>query len=581
MKKTVLQPFSKIFPLVLLSALLFFPLNGQVQFQATEVRKSDNIIMEKGKNYFLHEIQKGHTLYSIAKAYGVSEEDILSINPSIQDKPLPVGQVIRIPASTQIPKRTALDNRYLIHEVKPKETLSALSRQYGVRIDDIREANPEITGGLIIGQQVRIPRSKITLAQPDKPIQEANPDQGTTISDGRSPGDEQNKPCRTKAFIHKNDLFDLAILLPLNVEQNDNLPFSDTLDPDYFRFYEFLEGTYMALDSLRQAGLNLSLSVFDTERNPETIRKIIKSGQLSQVDLIIGPVFRSELEVVAPFANSRQIPLVNPLSSYDLSHGNRFVFQARLNPDLQISEAINYLASQYSSNMVIVGRMAEKNQPDFQRFYQQMVEEVKEADPAHKASPRLVYFNEIGRDFLTPESARTSIDAYLKKTVPNFVIIPSNDEVFSTELVNQLNTRSAWYSLSVFGLYQEAFTSHSLENLFNINLELMADLESYPFVDYQDSTVQEFCRAYRDQWNTEPSRYSFQGFDLAYYFGSALLNFGRNLTASVPCWDEVLPHRAFQTPLRFSSTGDGNGFENLAAPVVRFRREDLVRKRVN
>jgi len=574
---------SGLLPLIVLLIFSFCSASVSAQFQATPVKKSDNHVTSNGKDYYIHEVLKGHTLFSIAKAYGVTEEEIIVCNPAIKDNTLPVGLVIKVPDNTSLRtgKKDDWQNRFLIHQVKPKETLSALSRKYGIRIDDIKQANPEIKGGLTIGQEVKIPRDKITVSQPDQTSvnqkQDTDPVSGIT-----TPADQKlNQPCNTKAYIHNQEHFEIAMLLPLHVEENDKMFFTDTLDEDYFRYYEFLEGAYLALDSLRQSGLSLTFSVYDTERNPEMVRALINSGQLNLADLIIGPVYPSELEVAAPFAMSRQIPLVTPLSSFDLTKGNPYVFQARLNPDRQIDEAISYLASHYKDNLLVVCMKTGKNDPDFQHFYQQLQIEVKNADPAHKAAPRLVYFNEIGRDFLTVESTPVRIENYLSRSVLNRIIIPNDDEVFTTELTNQLNTKSADYPLSAFGLYQGAFNSLSLENLFNVNLELFGDLEEYPFVDYQDSAAQNFYANYRISWNADPSRYSFQGFDLTYYFGSALLNFGRNLTASVPCWSEILNHQALQTPFRFYSAGDGNGFDNIALPVIRYRRDDLLRKRVN
>lgn len=574
---------SGILPMIVLLIFSCFSLGVSAQFQATPVKKSDNHITSDGKDYYIHEVLTGHTLYSIAKAYGVTEEEIKACNPAIKDNSLPAGLVIKVPdtAQTKTGKKDALQSKFLIHQVKPKETLSALSRKYGIRIDDIKVANPEIKSGLTIGQEVKIPRDKITVSQPEEASASqqsaTDPGSGDTFQESQ----KLNQPCRTSAYIHNKEHFEIVMLLPLHVEENDNLLFTDTLDENYFRYYEFLEGAYLALDSLRQSGLSLTFSVYDTERNPETVRELINSGKLNQADLIIGPVYPGELEVAAPFARSRQIPLVTPLSSFELTQGNPYVFQARLNPDRQIDLAISYLASQYRDNLVVVCMKTAKNDPDFQRFYKQLQLELKNADPAHKAAPRLVYFNEIGRDFLNGESNLVRIENYLSKSAQNRIIIPIDNEVFTTELINQLNTRSADYPISAFGLYQGAFNSLSLENLFNVNLELFGDLEEYPFVDYQDSAAQNFYASYRSNWNADPSRYSFQGFDLTYYFGSALLHFGRNLTASVPCWSEVLNHQALQTPFRFYSAGDGNGFDNLALPIIRYGRDDLLRRRVN
>ncbi|MDL5053852.1 LysM peptidoglycan-binding domain-containing protein [Oscillatoria laete-virens NRMC-F 0139] len=45
-----------------------------------------------------------------------------------------------------------------VHEVRKGETLYSISRKYGLRIPDVTEANPELTGSTIrIGQKIRIP----------------------------------------------------------------------------------------------------------------------------------------------------------------------------------------------------------------------------------------------------------------------------------------------------------------------------------------------------------------------------------------------------------------------------------------
>ncbi|HBB93626.1 MAG: hypothetical protein A2X22_05405 [Bacteroidetes bacterium GWF2_49_14] len=555
-------------------AIGFTALPGQ--FQPTAVKKSDNLVTVNGKDFYLHEVHQGHTLYSIAKAYGVTEASITEANSVLRTKSLAIGLVIKVPA---LPSAR---EEFLIHIVQEKETLSSLSRQYGIKVDDIRMANPDSRWGLSVGQKVKIPKDKITIRQ------EAT---GQTTAPARNEAAEKEKelpvessgslPCGSKAIPHKTDVFNLVILLPLNLAENDTISYSDTLETDHFRFFEFLEGAYLAIDSLRQSGLNMNLTVLDTERNPETVRNIISSGKLNDADLIIGPVFRSELELVAPFANSRQIPLVNPLSSIDFASGNPYVFQTRLKPEQQVQKVTEYLGSHYKSNVLVIGRYAERNDPDFLSLFDQLKGTLAKADPSGKARPKLVYFNETSRNFLSTESGGTSLEAYLSGNQPNYVIISSNYEVFTTDLINQLNSKSTHFEISAFSLYPSALGSLDLENLFNVNLEVFSDLEENPFVDYHDPAVQNFCRLYGTNWSIEPSRFSFQGFDLTYYFTSALFYFGRNLTETVPCWSEFFHFKPMQTPLFFISGGNGNGFENQAIPIIRYSKAELNRKRVH
>jgi LysM repeat protein len=60
------------------------------------ITKSDNIEMINGKKFYLHKVEKGQTLYSIAKAYQV---DIKILEADTNNIPLKIGQIIKIPAS--------------------------------------------------------------------------------------------------------------------------------------------------------------------------------------------------------------------------------------------------------------------------------------------------------------------------------------------------------------------------------------------------------------------------------------------------------------------------------------------------
>jgi len=68
---------------------------------ATGIRLSGEKIVYSGKNYYMHEVLKGQTLYSIAKAYRVTILDIDRENV-IPAGGVQAGQVLRIPASTSL-----------------------------------------------------------------------------------------------------------------------------------------------------------------------------------------------------------------------------------------------------------------------------------------------------------------------------------------------------------------------------------------------------------------------------------------------------------------------------------------------
>ena len=47
--------------------------------------------------------------------------------------------------------------KYTIHDVAKGETLYSLARHYGVTVDDIKEANEVLAKGLKAGQRIKIP----------------------------------------------------------------------------------------------------------------------------------------------------------------------------------------------------------------------------------------------------------------------------------------------------------------------------------------------------------------------------------------------------------------------------------------
>lgn len=514
----------------------------------------------------------------------VSEEEIKKFNTELSQKSVYPGMVLRIPDLGNASKiqTTQESDQYLSHLVLPKENLFSISRQYGIKVDEIRELNPDAKWGLKTGQVLRIPKERITIAQKTQARNEMKVKEltGDSVKAPESPAAGQ--PCRLKPFPHDNDNFRLSILLPLNISQNDTLTYSDTLRPEHFRFYEFLEGVYLAIDSMRLEGLNLTVEVFDTGKDPEIIKELINDHKLDEADLIIGPVFPNEIAVVSAFSKGKHIPMVSPFSSFDVISNNPYAFQVRNNLTRQIELAIDYMGSKFNQNVLVIGRFSEKSSPDFTRFLANLGQQIKGRDPSEKISIKTVYYSETARSFMNTDSQAIKIGSFLSASKSNYLILPSENEVFITEVINELYQQSNSYQIQVFGLNQWVFKDLDLGNLYNVNLEVYSDFDDdEPFVDFADPAVLNFCLKYKDNWNIEPSKYSFQGFDIAYFFTRALFRFGRNLTASVPCWPEYLNHASMLTPMRFQCGGDNYGYDNHAIMIVRYQKDELVRKKVN
>ncbi len=103
-----------------------------------------------------YSIKPGDTLYSIARFYNVSLDDLLEANPGIDPNRLQVGQTICIPLAT--PPVTCPQNSF-VYLIQAGDTFYRLARRYNISVDSLIRANPNIDpDALLIGQNICIPR---------------------------------------------------------------------------------------------------------------------------------------------------------------------------------------------------------------------------------------------------------------------------------------------------------------------------------------------------------------------------------------------------------------------------------------
>lgn len=108
------------------------------------------------QQYKSHAVQKGETIYSIAKDYNISEETIYNLNPDSRNG-LKVNSVLIIPSNNVISSGTSSAD-YREHKVKKKETLYGIAQIYNVSVDDIKKLNKELySRGLRKGERLIIP----------------------------------------------------------------------------------------------------------------------------------------------------------------------------------------------------------------------------------------------------------------------------------------------------------------------------------------------------------------------------------------------------------------------------------------
>lgn len=109
-------------------------------------------ISSQGETYI---VKSGDSLWSIAKKYGVSIDDIKKAN-NLSSNLLNIGMILIIPEKEVPPE----PGDFIIYTVSKGDTLYSIANKYNLTVDEIIDYNDLATTNLSIGQQILIPIQK-------------------------------------------------------------------------------------------------------------------------------------------------------------------------------------------------------------------------------------------------------------------------------------------------------------------------------------------------------------------------------------------------------------------------------------
>lgn len=119
----------------------------------------------------LYTVKSGDTLFFIARRFNISLQSLISANPQILDpNTIYPGQVICIPVGRPGPGVPCPDGR--IYRVVSGDTMFEIARRFGVTLDALIQANPQITNPDLIfpGQEICVPVSVVPVPCPVVPV---------------------------------------------------------------------------------------------------------------------------------------------------------------------------------------------------------------------------------------------------------------------------------------------------------------------------------------------------------------------------------------------------------------------------
>ncbi len=527
------------------------------------------------ENFIYHEIDEGQTLFYISQKYNVSAGEIDRLNPGLEVDNLQIGQVVKIPRRAPAITRRGFDideEKYKYHRVETGETRWSISRKYGIEEEELLKANEKLAWGLRAGEYIRIPR------YPEKPVEkEPEPPPAEEVAERLIPSVEDAE-CVDFDYRSYDRPFNVALFLPLFIDRNYPLEVPDTLEengrmriemkpapghvesadelhPATVPFLEFYQGALIALDSLKEAGLSVNLHVFDTQRNPMIVRGLLEKPEMRDIDLVIGPVFPEVINVVSEWSRRNRVNMVSPFSTRtDFVVQNPHLFQVMPSLDTELEQAAYFISNFEDHNIVLIHSGNIRDMDTAEKLKRKLFTSLGSGSGRHQAPFKEVVYN---------DSVADNLHHSLNPDEENIVIIPSSNQAFVAGVLNRLNIISNRYDITLFGLSDWArFMNIDVGHLHKMELHYASPF----FIDYSCDHVKYFLRQYRQRYNSEPQYYGFNGYDVTFYFLTAMKNYGRDFRACLPLVNVDL----LQSDFMFRRSDNRYGFENNGLSIVRY-----------
>ena len=548
------------------------------------------------KKIIEHKVLAKQTLYSISKMYGVEQSDIVGMNPEIQGNTIKIGQTLKIPISnmtkgeeqervinqindTQSPPTSNTSNRnvkkkYVTYEVKnKKETLYSISKQFGVSINEIIEANPYAQDGIKKGDILQIPIDEKNipktsgnelyhLVQPKETIYgickqyniskedlfRRNPrlqteglKYGDTIfiaSAGKTLGNTTDDNTRT---------YKIAYLLPFSIGENER-------NVNIERFIDFYRGSLIAMEDIKTSGVSLEVYTFDTQLGTSKTQEIVKSKLPKDIDLIIGPAYPEQISQVASFAKKNNIVQVVPFTSH-ISNSDRYAQQYQFNPvpnDLDKIVAANIFNKFKDNNIYVVYFSNDEQEHSFYTLPEQLERIMKSKSVRYVK----LNINDISKD---------KIASIANNNKHNLMVIRQCQTSDFQELIDMFdnNTRNITF-VTEHNIFDYAQKDKSLKN---------KDLVSYSL--FNTAPTNKYISSYNNYFQTRSKaqstpNYDLLGYDITLYFCKALQ----------PNKQLIFPQDVALQQSTFNFTKQNNAFLNTGCFIYRLKNNNVSIERL-
>lgn len=483
--------------------------------------------------------------WRVAYKFGISVLELEALNPGLGDV-LQEGQLLNVPNIESAQEKTVSDERYDFYEVLPKEGFYRIYKKLGIRQDSLELLNPGLAEtGLKVGMVLKVP------AQPIKDI-DLTALEVTYLAD------------QLQYFSPKS----VALMLPFkaNLVDFDSIQLAkQQIQRDgYVRIStEFYAGVEMALDSAKRLGISTTLAVYDTEASPQTTAQLLQTHNFSKYDVVLGPLTSNNITLVAQNLQQTSTAVVSPFVKLDKNYPN--LIQTIPNDEWLAEKLLNHVKKDTVPHQTLI---------IYDSKSVNRVQQIRTAFPDAK-----MLTSERNKD--GEEQYYIEFETVQKALQPGktLVFLETNNESFASNVSSMLN------GLNGITLQKDekdedveieverelilmttnrnnAFMGNNISNtdLSNLNFQ-------FPSVHFYKEDLNSFTKLYKQRFGTYPTRYATRGFDLT-------LDTVLRLAAFDSIFEQLTTTQTNYLENKFKYVQkDGGGYVNASAYILKY--EDL------
>lgn len=520
-------------------------------------------------------VQSGETILGIAHRHGTTLDHLLSLNPGVQPDYVQAGQVVIVPyvpggaepaptpaqraaaarateKNAVVKKQPAAGNAaimpnavskvsyaevgqqpqpvkvtYKEYKAKKKETAYGIAKANNITVDELIEANPEMKQEgykLKKGSVLRIPV----------------------------------KPIVKKPTFKGLNTIRLAVILPL---VGNGVEFD--------RSVEFYRGLLMGVEELKQAGVNVVVSVYN-----EPAPDVSIASQMLQVvgqnpDVIVGPLYPTHFTDVTA-VSAKKVKVVVPFSSK--------VPQVDYRPEVYVLNtpavyenalALDLFMTNFKKQTHVIllhGQAGNKRS-----FSEELQRRLSSA----------------GYDIVSlPTSASTQqmTAALLGKKQGEYIIVPDDA---SEATMKQMLTKTADLQHALSGaqislLGYESWLPYAegsmREQIHAANTYILTPNYYYPYTTASKAFYDKYRKWFKADFVSSKPRMAPLGYDFARGFLGSMATYGYDFSTQSPQKGSVAAQPKLQSEPRFITVGGNGGYVSRSMWLVRFKRDMSIVK---